>query len=38
MFAGKGRAYEKVNHLSDAPLYGVLLAIPTKIRLGKKVI
>jgi hypothetical protein len=25
-----------VKHLSDAPLYGRLLALPTKIRLGLK--
>ncbi len=38
MFVRKIIAYPKVKHLSDAPLLGRLLALPTNIRLDWKVL
>ena len=38
MFVSKARVYHRLNHLSDAPLLGKLLASPTNIRLGWRVL
>jgi hypothetical protein len=38
MFVSKTLAYPKVKHLSDSPLLGRPLELPTNIRLGWKVL